>query len=251
LPQVSNREDFLLTMAISDDDTGNALDLSGGRTLAIPGDFTAHNWIVTDQNINLTTVSVNTLTIPDYPIGSNLVSFALTVDIGLGIIAGDFVTIADPAGFNTMSGFVVNYSPATGAMIVQISNTFEFEIRELDPHHHGGNGFSTSGDIGVASHSAALISAQLGNGITIVDVGVIQILIPAAQLQILRSKTYAASLTMSDGINTRQPFIGRLPVFYGGVHHVITTTPPLVTITGTSSEDDILLTEEDDFLIEE
>ncbi|MGH1556408.1 hypothetical protein ACRAWF_45665 [Streptomyces sp. L7] len=34
-----------MTLSLFDDDTGNAIDLSG-RTLAAPGDFTGANWIV-------------------------------------------------------------------------------------------------------------------------------------------------------------------------------------------------------------
>jgi hypothetical protein len=223
LPQVSNREDFLLTVSIFDDDTGNPADLSG-RTLATAGNFTAAKWTVIDGPI--VTTSTSSLTIPDFPIGSSVVTLSLTVGTGLGIIGGDFITIADLTGLNTMSGYVATYSPTTGALVCQIGMAFEFEIRTLDPRRHGGNGFSTFGDVGVVSQSAPRIAAQLGNGITIVDIGVIQILIPAAQLQILRSKTYMASLTMSDGINTRQPFIGRLPVLYGGVHRTAATIAP-------------------------
>jgi hypothetical protein len=153
LPQVSNREDFLLMLVISDDDTGNLLNLS--------------------------------------------------------------------------------------------AVAFEFEIRDLGPHHHG-DGYSPFFDIGVVSHSAARITATLGNGITVVDTGVIQIRIPAAQLQILHSKTYSASLTMTDGVDTRQPFIGRLPVLYGGVHRVTTLIPIAPLPAGLTDETGAtILTSED------
>jgi hypothetical protein len=228
LPQVSNREDLLLTTAIWDDDTGTPVDFSG-RTLAVPGNFTGSNWNVVDGPI--ITSSTTMLTIPDYPIGTNTIS--LTVGTNLGILPADFITIADPTGHNTMFGNVLTYAPTTGALVVQIGSTFEFEIRELHPRHHHNDGFTAFGDLGVASHSAALIIAQLGSGITIVDVGTLQILIPVMRLQILRGKTYSASLIATDGVNTRQLFIGRLPVLYGGVHRfpmpVAPALAPVVT----------------------
>jgi hypothetical protein len=188
--------------------------------LANPGNFTGSIWTVTDGSI--VTPSTTTLTIPDYPISNNLVS--LTVGISLGIAAGDFAIIADPTGRNTMFGYVLSYASTTGALMMQTGVAFEFEIRSIDQHHHNTSGFTPFFNVGVVDQSEALITAQNGNGITIVDIGIIQILIPVTRLQILHEKTYGACLT-----NTRQSFIGRLPVLYGGVHRTpIPVAPALV-----------------------
>lgn len=215
LPAQTNREDFLKTVSLFDDDTGEAIDVSG-RTLAAPGDFTAAAWTVTSGTI--VTASATAITIPDYPIGNQLQALALTVDINLGILAGDPVTIADTAtGLNTMTGYVTSYAPATGALVCQIGSSFEFEIRG---HHHGdayGSGYGSSSMIGTDDHSAPIIAAQLGNGISVVDLGRIEIRIPAATISKLHHTTYGVGMTIYDGADTRQLFVGKLPILSGGV----------------------------------
>lgn len=217
LPQVSNREDFLLTVSLFDDDTGNPIALSG-TTVAGMSAFTSSAWTVTDGSIM--TTSSTQLTIPVFPIGGTLLSVALTVGTGLGILAGDPITIADTAtGKNSMVGYVLSYNSSTGALICQIGLAFEFEIRRKGRYPHSGSGYSVYYDIGVASDDASgpLISAQLGNGITIIDVGFIQINIPVSIFQKLHANTHLAALQMTDSVNTRQVFVGDLPVQYGGV----------------------------------
>jgi hypothetical protein len=220
LPAQTNREDFLRTVSLFDDDTGQAIDLSG-RTLAAPGDFTGHNWTVTDGAI--VTASVTPLTIKDYPIGNEMQALALTVGLNLLILAGDAVTIADATGLNTMTGFVTSYAPVTGAMVVQIGCAFEFEIRG---HHHGGSwdGYGPSSFIGSDLPSTPLISAQLGNGITLVEVGKLQVRVSASHLSNLHHKTYSAAMAVYLGGDTRQLFVGKLPMLYGGL-----TTAPFAT----------------------
>ena len=218
LPQVSNREDLLQTVSLFDDDTGDALDVSG-RTLAAPGDFTGNSWTVTDGVI--ITNSVTQLTIKDYPFGNEMQAIALTVGLNLGILPGDFATIADPTGLNTMSGYVTSYAPATGALVMQVGSAFDFEIRA---HHHGfGDGYGPFEDVGTTGPGPS-IQAQLGSGITVVDIGVIQIRIPATTMQKLRHRTYGAAMTMFDGSDTRQVFVGKLPIISGGVMRVASST---------------------------
>jgi hypothetical protein len=217
LPPFSNREDFLLTLSIFDDDTGAALNLSG-TVLANPGAaFTSAAWTVTDGAI--VTPSTTPITIPNFPIGSQLAALPLTVGLNLGILAGDPITIADTAtGANVMMGYVISYVPATGALVCQIGDIFEFEIRRKGRGHHGGDGYSAFNDIGITSEDGPVLVATLGNGVTIIDIGFVQVLIPAAQFQMLRDRTYLASMTVADGApNTRQVFVGELPVAYGGV----------------------------------
>lgn len=211
LPAQTNREDLLLTVSMFDDDTGDALDVSG-RTLANPGDFTAAQWTVTDGPI--VTNSTTQLTIKDYPFGNEMQAVALTVGTGLAIAAGDQVTIADSTGLNTMTGYVTSYATATGALVVQVGSAFDFEIR--GGHHDGGDFWSASVDTG-SYPSGIIIRAQLGSGITVIDVGVIEVRIPASTIQQLRPRTYDFGMTMFDGYDSRQILIGKLPILRGGV----------------------------------
>jgi hypothetical protein len=219
-PPVSNREDWLQTVSIFDDDTGLPVELSG-TTRAIPGAaFTSNAWTVIDGAI--VTNSTTPITIPTFPMGNQLSALALTVGLGLGILAGDPITIQDTAtGLNSMIGYVLSYAPATGALVVQIGQSFELEIRHWRTHRGGGfnTGYSTENNIGTYQGSGGpIISAQLGNGLSIVDIGYLQILIPVSVFGMLHAKTYLASMTMTDSINTRQLFAeAELPVIYGGV----------------------------------
>ncbi|EJN10469.1 hypothetical protein PMI42_06245 [Bradyrhizobium sp. YR681] len=215
-PQQSNREDFIPTLSLFDDDTGEYIDVSG-RTLAGPGDFTAAAWVVTSGAI--VTASATALTIKDYPIGNEMQAIACTVGLGLGILAGDPVTIADAAtGLNTMTGYVTSYAPATGALVAQIGCAFELEIRGAHHHEGYGGGFGPSVVVGSDDCEAPLISAQLGNGLSVVDVGRVAVRIPAATMAKLRHRTYGVGMTAFDGYDSRQLFIGRLPILYGGVN---------------------------------
>lgn len=221
LPQQSNREDFLKTLSLFDDDTGDALDISG-RTLAAPGDFTAAAWTVTSGAI--VTASVTQLTIPDYPIGSDLQAVTCTVGVGLALAAGAPVTIADAVtGLNTMTGYITSYAPATGVLVAQCGPAFEFEIR--GHHHHDYDGsYGASSYIGTDACDAPLISAQLGSGISVIDVGMLQIRIPESTMAKLRHRTYGAALSMFDGYDSRQIFIGKLPILSGGVRSMPLST---------------------------
>ena len=210
LPAVSNREDLLLTLGIFDDDTGEAIELSG-RTLANPGDFTGAVWTVTDGAI--VTASTTSLIIPDFPIGNQLEAVTLTIGLNLAILPGDPVTIADPTELNTMTGYVVSYAAATGVLVVQVGCQFEFEIRG------GGDcndGYTASYDLMGWGGTGPIILANLGNGITIIGTGIVQVRIAAPNLQKMRhTRTYRVGMGMFDGQDTRQVFIGDLPITRG------------------------------------
>lgn len=210
-PEMSNREDLLCTVSLFDDDTGQAIDVSG-RTLALPGDFLGANWTVTSGTT--ITASITPLTIKDYPFGNEMQAITATIGLNLGILAGDPVRIADVTGLNTMTGYVTSYIPATGALVAQIGSAFEFEIR--GSHHHHDHGYGISSNIG-GGPDGPIIQAQLGNMLTVIDVGVLQIRIPESVIAKLHHKTYGAAMTMFDGYDTRQIFIGKLPIFNGGV----------------------------------
>jgi hypothetical protein len=258
LPEVSNREDLILTVALFDDDTGEALDFSG-TVRAQPGDYTNNFWLVTDGPFASTSLSV--LTIPDYPIGAQLQSVALTVLPNMNFFPGDPVTIANlpggavvvgpigpppipllgedgitylvtensastlttgppsaiPVGPNTMTGYITSYAPATGALVCQIGSTFQFEIRPVKRGNDFDYGYSASWDFSGTYDDHPLITASLGNGLTMAGQGVLQVRIPELTFRKLRHRTYAASLTMTDSYDTRQVFVARLPTQYGGV----------------------------------
>lgn len=187
--------------------------------------FTASAWTVTDGAI--VTTSATQITIPVYPIGNQLSALALTVGLGLGILAGDPIVIKDTAsGLNSMIGYVTSYVPATGALVVQIGYSFDMEIRRTGARFDG-SGYIPRYDFGVPDEHGPLIQATLGNGVLITDIGVLQILIPVSTFQMLRGGTYSAAMICSDGVNTRQLFVGQLPVQWGGV-----ARQPLPVTTG-------------------
>src|SRR5437899_2059502 len=127
LPQFSNREDFLATVSVFDDDTGQPVKLDG-CTVNGNAAFTSSAWTVIDGAI--VTASATQITIPVFPIGGQLSALALTVAAGLGILQGDPITIQDTAtGKNSMAGYVQSYTVSTGALVVQIGVTFQFQIR--------------------------------------------------------------------------------------------------------------------------
>lgn len=211
LPPISNREDLLRTIALFDDDTGQGIDFSG-RTLARPGDFVGANWTVTVGNI--VTASVTQLTIKDYPFGNEMQAISPIVGQGLAILPGAFAIIADPTAKNTMFGYVTSYAPATGALVCQVGSSFQFEIRGHD--HDFDGGYGTSSSIGT-DEGTPVISAALGNYLSVIDIGRVQIRIPEATIKTLRHRTYRAAMTMFDGYDTRQLFVGKQPIIGGGV----------------------------------
>lgn len=230
LPPFSNREDYLLTLALFDDDTLQPLSLSG-ITLANTGaPFTSSAWTVTDGAI--VTTSATTITIPTFPITgkNNLTALALTVATNLAINPGDPIQIADTlTGLNKLNGYVSSYAAATGALVVQIGWTFQFEIRRGGPRNQG-SGFIPWWDWGTPDDLGPLLTASFSNGyLSLIDMGTVQILIPESVVKTLGATgvfspsegdapgTYKACMTGTDGVNTRQFLFGSQPIYYGGV----------------------------------
>lgn len=213
LPPTSNREDLLISVSIFDDDTGDPINLSS--TITVSGaPFSGASWVVTDGPIS--TTSTTPLTIPTPPIQGELTALTLTVGTNLSIVPGDAVKIADPTGGNWMAGTVTSYTASTGTLVCQIGVTFQFEIRRGPPRNDG-SGYVPWYDFGTPGETGALLSAALGTGVTITDLGFLQVLIPEARFRKLAIGTFTANLTMFDGVATRQVFIASLPVLYGGV----------------------------------
>lgn len=223
LPQFTNREDFLQIITAYDDDTGQQLNLTG-ITLAVPGfPYTSSAWTVTDGAIG--TTSTTPITIPVPPLTGQLSALTLTVGTNLNIVPGDAVTIADTATKqNQMTGFVTSYTKASGVLTCQIGWTFQFEIRSVTPAM--GQDYTAYYDFGIANNTDPILRLTLGNGITLIDQGTLQLLSPEAQFQSVlampyNSQTFActfrAGLTGTNGVDTRQFLIGHLPILFGGV----------------------------------
>lgn len=224
LPQFSNREDLLLTVSLFDDDTGQPIKVDGCTTFNTQP-FTGSAWTVTDGTI--VTSSVTPLTVPVFPVFSaSLLAMALTVGVGLAINPGDPILIADTAtGLNTFTGYVTSYSTSTGILVVQIGCSFLFEIRRGAPRNDG-SGYVPWYDFGTPNECGPLLKATNGKGLSIIDIGVIQVLIPASSMQQLYGGTYQTGLIFTDGINTRQISIGPLPIFQGGVSKLPVSANP-------------------------
>jgi hypothetical protein len=216
LSPVSNREDWYEQVTFNDMDDGSPVLLNFTQLAAAnPNGFVSNLWTVVDGSIM--TSSLSTLTIPGYPIGSQLTAFTLTVGTGLNILVGDWVRITDTStGLNSISGIVTSYSSGTGALVIQACWTFQFEIRRMRRPNRSLSGFGPGYDFGVYDE-APLIIASLGNGITILDTGTILIWLLETQLKPLSEGSCMASMTMTNGTQTRQVFRATLPILRGGV----------------------------------
>lgn len=235
LPPFSNREDYLLTLSIFDDDTLLPIDLSG-ITLASPiAPFTATAWTVIDGAI--TTSSSTSITIPSFPItvNNNLTALSLTVATSLAIKAGDPIQIKDTAtGTNILQGFVVSYASSTGVLQVQIGWNFQFEIRRGGARNVG-DGYQTWWDWGIPDDLGPILQANFSNGfLSLISNNVVQILIPATIVQTISGTsvfgsdqqpgTFKAAMIGTDSVNTRQFLIASQPFYFGGVMTVIPGT---------------------------
>lgn len=220
LNPISNREDLVLTISLSDDDAGVGINLTGTTLANTSAPFTSNAWTVTDGLI--ATTSSTPITIPTFPVGNQLSALALTVAPGLGILPGDAIRIADTAtGNNVMIGTVVSYGSNSGALVCQIGYTWQFEIRRAGPKNTGA-GYISWWDFGVPDDLGPLVKAVLGGGpnvgtISIIDVGFVQVFIPEIIIKTLNPGVHKAAMNMTDGVNTRQLLIGQLPILAGGL----------------------------------
>lgn len=171
LKPVTNREDFVITVGIYDDDTGQPVDL---QTYIPPTTLVSDtgDTLITDEGVILT-------------------------------FSGDpFSPLAIPS-----QPFAVADSGTTLGL--------QFEIRSIPPRHASA-GYITWVDYAY-SDNEPILRASLGSGITIIDIGIIQIEIMESIFRSLTAGTYSVALTLTDGFRTRQLFVGTLPVYWGGV----------------------------------
>lgn len=112
------------------------------------------------------------------------------------------------------------YDDATGDAIDLSGCSIQVEIRR--DREHGGYGFDGYGpnySIGAHDWCAPILTASIGKGVDIVDVGIFQLYFSETQFRSLSPGMHSinATLTSADGADTRQLFLGRLPIFFGGV----------------------------------
>lgn len=206
-PQVTTRESWTQLIGVYDDATGDPINLSNTS-----GQGTFSAWSVQIANTLygtpvITANSVNTLTI-----GNG--SFSDVIAPNLNIQPNQYVTYISQADTaNWMQGQVTFYDSTTGAIDFTIATVaIELEIRRAEGH--GANYM-----LGPYDWGSPILTASIGNGISIVDVGVFQVYFSETDFRSLGSGMHsvAATLASADGVDVRQLFLGRLPVFAGRV----------------------------------
>lgn len=213
--QVTNRESFAQLVGVYDDETGDPINLtntSGQGTFAI--------WAVQIAATLFGATLLATTSVSSLTIGNG--TFDATVPPDLAITSGQFVTFIAPSTTNFMQGVVNSYDPTTGGINFTIATVaIELEIRRVE--HNGSmwrdSGYGASYSLGAYDCNQPILRASIGNGITIVDQGIFQIYFSETQFRQLGSGMHsvAATLASADGIDVRQLFLGRLPVFSGAV----------------------------------
>lgn len=112
---------------------------------------------------------------------------------------------------------IVGINDAETGLAVDLTGlTFQCEVRRMPPRVQG-SGYGAFYDIGTVNWDAPVLTAALGSGLTVIDIGKLQISFPESKMRALDPGTYAVALTATDGTATRQIFLGRLPVLFGGV----------------------------------
>jgi hypothetical protein len=107
--------------------------------------------------------------------------------------------------------------------MVALGWAFQFEIRDAGPRdtldgylpYYNGTTIDTLAPILTASLTGDNVSTGT---ITIVDIGVLRVFIPEKLVKTLRApQTYLIAMSCTDGTETRQLYLDRLQVVYGGV----------------------------------
>lgn len=212
-PQVTNRESWSPVIQLADDDTGELINLT--YTVGV-GAFASWSVAFSAKLQGAALFSTNSSS--SLMVGAGV--FNAVVGTGLAIIPGQFVAFTALTGTASMIGVVNSYNTATGALQFTVSTmAVALEIRRdrFGSGQRNDTGYVNFFDYGNVDDWGPLVSLSLGNGITIIDVGTLQIYVPESQMRGLSGRTHivAATLTGADGIDTRQLFLGRLPVLDG------------------------------------
>lgn len=206
-PAVTTRESWSQLIGVYDDATGEPVNLSNTS-----GQGTFSAWAVQIAASLygapiISTTSANALTI-----GNDAFSDVIAPD--LNIQPGQYVTyVAQSDTTNWMTGQVTSYDSTSGQINFTIATVaIELEIRRAEGH--GANYM-----LGPYDWGSPILTASIGNGISIVDVGIFQVYFSETDFRSLGSGMHSVAATMAsaDGIDVRQLFLGRLPVFSGRV----------------------------------
>jgi hypothetical protein len=135
------------------------------------------------------------------PQRTNRESWTLTVGL-YDDDTGDPIALTDSSGNPTVS--------------------FQFEVRRSGPGGQGwafGDGYGPYAGLGSYDVFQPILTASLGNGITIIDTGVIQVYFSETAMRALGPATWDVGCTMAslDGIDVNQLFRARLPILRGFV----------------------------------
>lgn len=213
---VTNRESFTQLVGVYDDATGQPINLTNTS-----GQGTFNAWSVQVAAALYGPTLLSTLSQSSLTIGNGTFNAVLPPD--LDITPGQFVTfIAQPGTVNFMQGPINSYDPISGDITFQIATVaIELEIRRAERHgsDHRDSGYGANYTLGSYDWDHAILTASIGNGITIIDQGIFQIYFPESRFRSLGSGMHsvAATLASADGVDVRQLFLGRLPVLAGRV----------------------------------
>lgn len=103
----------------------------------------------------------------------------------------------------------------TGDLLDLTGWTFECELRRRGPMVNDSSGYTPNYDYGGVNDYGPVVTPT----VTVVGTGQIQLATTLLQMRSLCPDTYSIALTGTDagGTNTRQLFLGTLPVVFGGV----------------------------------
>lgn len=215
-PEITNRESWTQLVGVYDDETGDPINLTNTQ-----GQGTYGNWGVQISATLYGATILATTSLSSLTIGNG--TFNAVVGTGLAIAAGQYVTFVSQIDTTQwMQGRVVSYDPSTGNISFTVATvSIQLEIRRVSRHGSDwrGSGYGAQYQLGSYDCYAPILTASIGNGITIIDQGIFQIYFSETQFRSLSSGMHsvAATLASADGVDVRQLFLGRLPVFAGGV----------------------------------
>lgn len=209
---VTNRESWNPTVGLYDDDTDEPFNLTNTQGSGTFAAWSAQVSATLFGAVLLTTTSISSLTIAQGTITA-------TVAPSLNISAGQYVKFLSQANTTIwMQGKVSSYNSTTGVLVFVVSSgTIALEIRRAKDVRQN-SGYIPYYDWSVDDGGGPVLSASMTDGrIVILDLGVFQVSFTLTDMRSLCPGTYvvACVYTSADGLDTRQLFIGRLPVLSG------------------------------------